>query len=181
MERDYLPFHALAERHTGLTLPIGDSFTEAARVCLDRHHVSPIEISIDLSGELRECLARWEVTDSRTRSAWANEKVATEFGAYALALAAVELTQGMVAVRRADTPTGADYYIARPEAANSEDMEDWLCLEVSGIDNGDVAVVKQRLRQKVEQAIKGKSNLPALAAVIGFRARLAMVKSVDIE
>jgi hypothetical protein len=165
-----LPFHDLANRHPGLTKAISDSYSEAARVCLDRHHISPIEISIEAATVNHEAVARWQRTDERERGAWANETDTTESGAYGVALAAIELSAGMVAVRRAETRTGADYYIASPNTT-ADDLESWLRLEVSGVDRGDDSILQQRLRQKVQQALDGQNNLPALATIVGFRAK----------
>jgi len=50
---------------------------------------------------------------------------------------------------------------------------------VSGVDRGDEQVVKNRLRQKSEQAARGNSSLPAVAAVVGFRERIVAVARVD--
>jgi len=168
MDRCALPFHNLSQRHPGLTQAIGDSYTEAARVYLDRHHVSPVEISIQAEAANRETIAEWQPTNDRERGAWANEIDTTEAGAYGIALAACEVIEGMVAVRRADTQTGADYYIAPPNA-QIEDLETWLRLEVSGVDRGDQSTLQYRLTQKVRQVADGRGNLPALAAVVGFR------------
>jgi hypothetical protein len=41
-----LPIHNLSERHPGITDAVGANYTEAARVCLDRHHQSPVNIEI---------------------------------------------------------------------------------------------------------------------------------------
>lgn len=169
-----LRFHGLSHRHPGLTQAIGDSYTEAARVCLDRHHTSPIEISIQTVAARCEAVTRWERANDRERGAWANEIDTTEAGAYGIALAAVELVEGMVAVRRAETRTGADYYIAPPNT-QTDDLESWLRLEVSGVDRGDNLTLQQRLEQKIRQALDGQSNLPALAAVVGFRAKYVAV------
>lgn len=106
-EKPKLPFHNLAERHRGVTPAIGECYTEAARVCLDRHHVSPVEFELNDKGNGRETVVEWEPTDERTKAAWANEIDTTEAGACACALAAIELTSDMVAVRRAYTKTGA--------------------------------------------------------------------------
>lgn len=91
-------------------------------------------------------------------------------------LAATELARGLVAVRRAETRTGADYYVA-PIGQLAEDLENCLRLEVSGTDL-ESSGVKTRLHSKVEQALAGDSNLPALASVVGFRARLIMIQTV---
>jgi len=173
-----LPIHGLAQRHGGLTDAIAEYFTEGARVCLDRHHGSPIEFEITNSGRKTEAVAEWEQTDERTRRAWANEIDTTEAGACACTLAAVELSGGLVAVHRAETKTGADYYVA-PAGASPEDLEDCVRLEVSGVDRGGAASVAQRLKEKLEQAAAGASNLPAMAGVVGFRARVILLSPLE--
>jgi hypothetical protein len=160
-----------------LTDAVASYYTEAARVCLDRHHHSPIGIEIDNSGIVLATSAEWEETDQRARAAHANEIDATEAGAYACVLAAVELALQMVAIHRAETATGADYYIA-PAGSTVADLEAAFRLEVSGVDKGSPAAVTHRLNVKLEQAAMGASNLPALAGVVGFRARLIMLKPV---
>jgi hypothetical protein len=172
-----LPIHDLAARHLGLTDAVASYYTEAARVCLDRHHASPVGVQIDNAGTGVSATVDWVPTDERTRNAHANEIDATEAGAYACVLAAVELLMRMVAIHRAETATGADYYIA-PTDSMGADLEEALRLEVSGIDKGSLAAVTRRLNVKLEQAAKGASNLPALAGVVGFRARLIMLRHV---
>ena len=123
-------------------------------------------------------IAEWAAADERVKNAWANEIDATEAGAYGLALAGVELVKGLVAVRRAQTRTGADYYLGAAGAI-PEDLEGCYRLEISGIDRGTASAIKARLRQKVEQAEKGESNLPAIAAVVEFST--VHIVSADVE
>jgi hypothetical protein len=92
-------------------------------------------------------------------------------------IAGVEVLRDLVAVRRAETTTGADYYIA-PVDAGIDDLEDCYRLEVSGVDHGDHREVLKRLNLKVRQARDGNSSLPALAGVVGFATRLLMVQDV---
>ena len=106
MSKPKLPFERLAERHEGLTEAVGDSYAEAARICLDRHHQSPVDFEIRSAGTQTAAVTEWERTDDRTRRAWANEIDTTEAGAYACALAAVELSQGRVAVHCASPRLG---------------------------------------------------------------------------
>jgi len=129
-------------------------------------------------GRIDKASAQWNAADERTRRAWANSDDATEAGAYGLALAAVEMMRGLVAVRRAETRTGADYYLGAPGAV-MDDLEASVRLEVSGTDNGGEAVINGRLRQKLEQASKGRSNLPAIASVVGIGA--LQIVSADVE
>ena len=92
----------------------------------------------------------------------------------------VELIDGLVAVGRAETETGADYYLASCGATpDIEHLDDCLRLEVSGVDRGPESVVNQRLREKLKQASAGDSNLPAMAGVVGFKAKL--IKLADLE
>jgi hypothetical protein len=172
-----LPIQDMSERHHALTPPVAGSYLEAARVCLDRHHISPKEFTLENDKLESVAKVEWELTDDRTQAAWANTDDATRDGAYALAIAATELLRGMVAVRRAQTRTGADYYIA-PIDRDLEDLESHFRLEVSGTDLGKPDV-KRRLIMKLEQAKQGRSNLPALAAVVGFKVQLILIQTVD--
>lgn len=172
-----LPLDRMADRHRGLTPSIAGSYLEAARACLDRHHISPKEFIMENDREDSIAQVIWELTDDRTRAAWANKDDATRDGAYALEIAATELLRGMVAVHRAETRTGADYYIA-PTNQDLEDLEGCYRLEVSGT-NSDKSEVKRRLRVKIEQTKQGKSNLPALAAIVGFKVQLILLHTVD--
>jgi hypothetical protein len=173
-----LPVDEMSIRHPGLSGPVAASYQEAARVCLDRHHEPPIEFQLRDEDVFSKAKVEWRKTDERSRGAWANEIDATEAGAYCFALAATELARGLVAVRRAETKTGADYYLA---AAGEEvrDLENCLRLEVSGIDKGSESFVVARLLEKLAQARRGQSNLPALAAVVGFRAQQILIKTVS--
>ncbi len=172
-----LPINRLDQRHTGLTPALAQSFLEAARVCLDRHHTSPTVFKIKNIETLRAEVV-WANADERCQNAWANEIDTTESGAYACALAASELVLGLVAVRRAETRTGADYYIA-PPGKTFEDLEACFRFEVSGIDKGSNADVFHRLDQKVQQTKAGTSNLPAVAGVVGFGQRMIALMSVE--
>jgi hypothetical protein len=170
----------LSERHPGLTKAIGDSYAEAAAVCMHRHHVSPADVSAVVRDLATECILHWDAPSNGVLRAYANEIDTTEQGAYAVSLATTEAVVGLVAVSRAETMTGADYYVA-PIGSNLEDLETCIRLEVSGVSAGSEAVVQARLRQKVVQTEKGKSNLPALAAVVGFKERLIAIAKLGDE
>lgn len=164
---DELKFLDLSSRHFGLTNAVSASYAEAARVCLDRHHVSGVKFTIEDNSTPFMASASWPVVDTRTKAAWNNTTDATEAGASALAIAAVEHSRGLVAIRRAETRTGADYYLDNP-ASDVDDLENSFRLEISGVDAGTAADVKARLSQKIKQTKAGNSNLPAIACVVGF-------------
>jgi hypothetical protein len=175
-----LVLEGLDQRHPGLTESVAGSFAEAARVCLDRHHTSPILFDIRRGANSCTAAAAWEATDQRTKLAWANKDDTTRDGAYCVAIAVIELTDGRVAVSRAETRTGADYYLGKP-CEQLEDLERSLRLEVSGVDEGNLTTLKTRLGQKVWQAKSGDSSLPAVAAVVGFASKTVLTADVEAE
>ena len=169
-----LPLSDLGLRHPGVTKAYGDSLTEAAAVCLNRHHISPITLFADIHGDQSECVTEWLAPDAQMLRTYANDIDATEAGAYGVSLAAIEALEGLVAVRRAETLTGADFYVA-PTGTDPDDLESCLRLEVSGVSSGGKAIVEARLKAKLKQTEAGKSNLPAIASVIGFKERLIAI------
>ena len=97
-----------------------------------------------------------------------------------MVLSAVELVQGLVTVRRAETGTGVDYYVG-PPGTDPEDLEDCIRLEISGIDRGSASAVRGRLREKLEQAAAGDANLPAMAGVTGFLQRTILLSDMEAQ
>lgn len=178
MDKLKLRLESLHERHIGLTQALSDTYYEAATVCLSRHHDSPVEIDIANGKATSTQVVEFQKPDRRTENAWANEIDTTESGAYGVCLAAVEVAEKLVAVRRAETLTGADWYVA-PIGAEPEDLENCFRLEVSGVDGGGKSIVDARLRQKVEQTKRGASNIPAIATVVGFKERIVSIKKVE--
>lgn len=172
-----LPIKDLDKRHPGLTRSIANCFLEAASVCLDRHHKPPQTFTI-LNGSIQiDANAKWKPSSGRNKAAWANEIDATEWGAYGFAIAAVELSEELYAIHRAETKTGADYYVA-PKGNSFDDLENAFRLEVSGTASDDGSVIDSRLHLKIRQASIGNSNLPAIAIVVGFRLKLIKLRRV---
>lgn len=71
-----LPLRDMSDRHRGLTRALAESYLEAARVSLDRHHEPPQEFAMHNSPyaslEILAILVEWEPPDDRCRGAWAN-------------------------------------------------------------------------------------------------------------
>ncbi len=163
----------LHERHPGLTKNLCGALAEAARVCLARHHQSPTDVElVCLEGNCVRALV-WQPPHDAVARAWANETDATEGGAYSISLASVEAELGLVAQARAETRTGADYYVG--PIGQAVDLESAHRLEVSGTDDGDRREVLVRVRKKLRQAAQGRSDRPALVAVVGFLSRLVVI------
>lgn len=168
----------LSKKHPGLTASMGDTFAEAASVCFCRFHTPPVKITVSCDQQDSLRIADYTAPNVRVCNAHANEIDATENGAYGVSLAVLENIKGLVAVKRAETLTGADWYVL-PLGVESEDFEDCIRLEVSGISTGDSKSVQQRLRQKVEQTRRGASNLPAMAVVVGFQVREVAISKLE--
>ncbi len=109
--------------------------------------------------------------------AYANTIDTTEWGAYAVSFAAIELEAGLVAIQRAETLSGADYYVA-PIAAANDDLEDALRLEVSGTDAGARSMCRTRLNKKIDQTRSAGHSVPAMASVVGFSEKLVLVSGI---
>lgn len=173
-----LRLDAMHERHYGLTPPLAGTYEEAAAVCFSRHHSSPVEVTLLDNREEHSAEMAWAAPDRRILAAWANETATTETGAYGCVLAGVEELRGLVAVGRAESGSGADFFVG-PPGNGDFDLEDCLRLEVSGVSAGDQKEVTRRLRLKVEQVVEGRGTLPALAGVMGFSARYMVLQDVE--
>jgi hypothetical protein len=157
----------LDKRHPGVSHGLALAYCEAAEVCLGRHHQPPKPFSLTHNGVASSADTNWSSPSQQLQAQWANTIDATEAGAYCVALAAIELTSGLYAIFRAETQSGADYYLG-PFGAEPDDLENLIRLEVSGIDTATPALVLARLNKKIEQLKNGASNTPGIASVVGF-------------
>lgn len=158
---------ALHLRHPGLYEPLCQAYADAAAICLSECHTSPVEMGIRCGDTACIRELAWNEPSQKALASWRNQDEATEQGACSIALATVEAELGMVGLSRAETRTGADFYIAMP----GQGLEQSRRLEVSGTRSSVARDLQVRLRQKIQQARRGRSNLPALACVVGFRVR----------
>jgi hypothetical protein len=167
-----LRFEDLAERHDIDPHQL-QGYANAAKVRLEAHHTSPVNFEVGCRGETVIYEVNWAPIDDKLRRSYNNADDAKRDGAYVMAFAAVEDLEGMVSIGRAETKTGADYYVA-PAGTNPSDLENAFRLEVSGTD-GTPAEARQRLKEKQEQTRKGAGTEPAIAAVVGFKTKLILV------
>ena len=158
--------------HPGVTPELSGALCQAARVCMNRHHTSPTDLTIEVEATAHERELSWELPTPAECNAHANVADATRDGAYALSLLCLETTMGLVAVGRAEELTGADWYVIPSGQAVWDifgfpdlDQPGVLRLEVSGQDRGPLGA---RLTEKLRQLQSGSSNLPGIAAIVGF-------------
>lgn len=169
----------LETRHPALTSAMAAAFYEAASVCFDRHHSKPSQIDVYFDDSRTITLiADWlDISPTMVRT-YANTIDTTEWGAYGVSFAAIEW-EGLVAIHRAETMSGADFYVA-PEGSDPDDLENAVRLEVSGTDAGTRSTCRQRLKAKVDQTKKAKHSVPAIASVVGFSEKIVLV-SGEVE
>jgi|ERR1017187_7306864 hypothetical protein len=168
-----LRFEDLADRHSIDPYQL-QCYANAAKVRLEAHHATPVDFAVTSKAETVTYEVRWTPVDDTLRRSYDNADDAKRDGAYVMALAAVEDLENLVGIGRAETKTGADYYVA-PSGSNPSDFEKAVRLEVSGTD-GTPTEVRARLRQKQEQTRKGIGSEPAIAAVVGFKSGLILVE-----
>jgi hypothetical protein len=143
---------------------------DAARVMLDKFHVSPRTFEITWL-EMMHMDLEWAAPQEVHRQTHANELDATETGAYGLAFATVHEGDYIVQ-RRAHHGSGSDYLLTR----KGEPDNDFVRLEVSGLAGG--GGLRSRLRDKVTQLGNGDLQRPGLAVVVGFEAAEVCVEEV---
>jgi hypothetical protein len=174
-----LPLDELVNRHPGLTPAIAASYLEAAAVCLNRHHQPPSDFELQDNETSSIVTLIWEPPSLQTQLAWANTSDTTEAGAYACGLAAIARSRNLYTIERAEMLTGADYYMA-PLGDDGTDLENYYRIEISGSDLAKLDV-RRRLRVKLKQLRQGRSNLPAIAVVVGFKASLILIQTLEDE
>jgi hypothetical protein len=148
-----------------------ENMVDAARVMLDKFHVSPQSFEITWL-KMRHLDLEWAPPQEVHRQTHANELDATETGAYGLAF--VTIHEGdYIVQRRAHHGSGSDYLLTR----RGEPDNDFVRLEVSGVARGDG--LSGRLRDKVAQLGNGDLQRPGLAVVVGFEVAKVCVEEVS--
>ncbi|MHB9131556.1 MAG: hypothetical protein ACYDBB_10770 [Armatimonadota bacterium] len=158
--------HWLGTGAPALTPAQGEVLAHSAAISLESctHH-SGVSITVDgdFSAQYR---LRWRPTTDQMRRCYNDEEVATEHGAYGIAILLLRDLAGYTVVERSRKGTGFDYWLG--------DDDDLLFqkkarLEVSGSRSQNATTLTSRVKQKVKQtAPSDNTGLPAYIAVVGF-------------
>lgn len=150
---------------------------------MGRYHESPAELAVVPDpGSTSRMEVAWTGPSAQDRRAHGNTDDATEFAAYGLGLLTVDVHFSLLALRRAQSRSGGDYWLVPAgsevgaDDARDFDRTDLVLLEVSGIGRDTEASMRFRLTQKAEQVRRFEKKLPALALVVGFRGARVWVK-----
>jgi hypothetical protein len=154
----------------GLTPARGQSFAEAAAVCLEQcAHESSVECAITgFSPQVGEL--HWEAVDDQQRNTNADLQDATEDGAAGVAILAMSALTGLTVRERAIKNTGVDYWLG-DDGASDDDLpfQNLTRLEISGIlTSSPQNTVDRRVAQKLAQTDPTDAVAPAYVAVVEF-------------
>lgn len=152
----------------GITPAIGETFAEAAAVCLeDQKHSSGVGINVN--GDFSEAFAiAWDETTDQMRRSWADLQFATEMGAYGVAVVLLHELTELTVVERSRKGTGFDFWLGIKNEIAKTLFQGKARLEVSGILNGDENTIRSRVRQKLRQTNRSDGSLPALIVIVEF-------------
>lgn len=141
------------------------SLVEAAAVCFDEQGHS-IGVEMDVTGNYNKRFAiNWPVVTEVMRNSWHDDQVATENGAYGVALLLVKELTEFTFVQRSRKYTGFDYWLGTPGDTLFQNM---ARLEVSGIRSGDANAISTRKNIKAKQIDKSNTHLPGYVVVVEF-------------
>lgn len=159
--------NTLLNETPGITRAVGETFAEAAAVCLeDQRHRSGIAMNVD--GDFTGAFSiAWEETTAQMRRCWADMQFATEVGAYGIAVLLVQELTELTVVERARKGTGFDFWLGN-KGDSGRLFQGKERLEVSGILSGEETIVRSRVRQKLGQTNRSDGKLPALIIVVEF-------------
>lgn len=156
-----------------------NSLSGSARACLSRHHDPPARFVIDSDGAPHEVDLAWNPPTEAQEQTAANLRESTARGACGCALAAVAHAKGLIAFGAAADGTGADYRLVPADEAE-RDAENWILMEVSGINQGGRGAITSRRNarmRRLRRARKGDAQI-ALTAIVGFDSRIIELRTV---
>ncbi len=140
--------------------------SEAAAVMLWKFHSpprSPGQWEHETSGRPVEIIVSWDHPSQEALASHGNEKDATEYGAYAIAIALADHL-GFKVLGRTQQGSGTDWLMIR----KGEPANDYYTLEVSGIARIHREKPEGRLVKKVAQGSGGDLQRPGVAVVARF-------------
>ena len=161
----------------GISPSFGRSMAEAASVCLQQQgHRSGVELVVAGSFQSRFRI-EWDRVNEQAMRTWADPEVATEHAACGIAALLIEELTDLTVIERARKGGGFDYWLG-PKSSSTPLFQAAARMEVSGIRRGSPAVVRARVRQKVEQTRASDhavGTMPALVVVVEFSRPLSEV------
>jgi hypothetical protein len=147
---------------------------EAASVCLaDRGHSTPTPMQ--LQGEVPAVATlHWSQPSGQAVRTWADQEVATEQAAYAVAALLVSEMSELEIVERSRKGTGFDFWLGE-KGSTTGLFQAKARLEVSGIRSGTRNDVAERVRRKNAQTERSAGALAAIVVVVELGGPLSWI------
>lgn len=167
-----LDLDVLSKGMRGLTQAMGKVMAECASVCLEERGHQPC-VLLGVSGDFDiSCPLLWSPTTHQMRSCHNDEQVATENGAYGIAILLLLKQTGFKVLEKSAKGGGFDYWLGK---GSSLPFQGKARLEVSGIRAGDDKELARRVGIKIEQTKKSDGKFPAFVVVVEFGSPKARV------
>jgi hypothetical protein len=161
----------LREMHPRLPVEIAHELMTRAALGLARHEHRPgVAVHLEVEDESHAGSLSWAPAAGGREQH--DEKRITEDGAEAVALAFAHRFRGWSIVRRMQQEERADWLLEQGRDADRQTV----ALEISGVDRG---AVSGRLRQKLSQVSGALDVDERWAAVVGFQAPQAILRSTE--
>lgn len=167
----HLPLPAnLHLRHPAMSAGLSECMDEAARVCFEERDAGPIELLVESGDSRLPTVMQLAPADERMRRAWADRSTAAELAARGLALAAIEASEGLVAIYHTEMCSGADYMLG--EAGETpKSLEDTIRLDISSVNHGGADAVESRLQRRMQQLAQHSRTRDSMACGVDFQSR----------
>jgi hypothetical protein len=94
--------------------------------------------------------------------------MATEYGAYGIAILLIEQLTGYTVIEQANIGSGIDYWLGHGVGDLNQPFRRAARLEVSGIRRGNIRRIEARVKQKSKQTELSADRLPAFIVVVEF-------------
>jgi hypothetical protein len=162
-EASDLNLDRLADGFAHIPAECGAGLAQASVVCLVRQgHSSGVRLRVDGSFQA-DFVVRWSfiLTDAMRRF-WNDLEVATENGAYGIALLLMQTLTGFTVLERSRKGSGFDWWLGKGDNL----FQDKARLEVSGILRGDDGRINSRVADKQRQIGQPDSSEQAVYVVV---------------
>lgn len=152
----------------GWSVIFGATCAEAAAICFeDQGHQSPVEMRISgLNADT--VMIDWQPLDAIAKRFNADEEVATEYGAYAIAALLMPYLTGLTVIERSIKGKGLGFDFWLGAIDDNQLFQRKARLEVSGIRHGSDSQLKYRVTMKLEQIAPSDSTAPGYVCVVEF-------------
>lgn len=171
-----LDLSTLTDANSRLTAAFLECLVEACCVCLDdRSHSSPVNLNIQGDSKTKVTLIWPSPATERMKVTYNDYEVATEHGAYALAILLLTKLTSYVVIERARKGKGFDFWLGKEQSPGL--FQEKVRLEVSGIRDGIQSAVDSRVSTKLQQIRVSDKDAPAYVVVVEFSSPLSKVVS----